>query len=185
MGVIRESSSNYAAPILLVKKKDSGYRLCLDYRKLNDATKTNKWPMPRIQDIFDTLYNAKVFSKMDISNGYFNFSMHDKHVHKTAFSTQDGLYEFLKVPQGLKNSPSFFNHALRKIFVNLLFYACFLYLDDILVYARNFNEHLRHLEFVFQKLRMFGLKVKPSKCEFGFEELKILGHIISKDGIKV
>lgn len=141
--------------------------------------------MPRLQDIFDTLYNAKYFSKMDVSNGFYSFKVAEEHKHKTAFITQDGIYQFIRVPQGMKNSPSFFNRILRKIFCNLLFKHVFLYLDDILCYGSTFDEHLTSLRLTFEKLRLNRLKLKASKCSFGYNELKLLGHVISKDGIKV
>ncbi len=186
LGIIQESTSDYAAPVLLVRKRDSdAYRVCIDYRHLHNTMRDQLWPMPRLADIFDTLYNTKFFSKMDISNGYYNFFVDPEDRHKTAFITQDGLYEFIRVPQGLKSSPSFFNKVLRKIFANLLFSKCFLYLDDILVYGDTFETHLSNLRDVFQKLRLNGLKLKPEKCSFGFQEIKILGHVLTADGVKV
>ena len=141
--------------------------------------------MPRLADIFDSLDGATYFSKLDINNGYYNFSIHPDDRHKTAFVTQDGLYEFLRVPQGLKTSPALFNRLLRKIFANLLYSKCFLYLDDILVYGSSFNSHLEALKSVFVKLQINNLKLKPSKCFFGFQEVKILGHVISSKGVAV
>jgi len=186
LGIIEESTSNYASPILLVKKKEANsYRIVIDYRQLNSKTKDQIFPMPRLADIFDSLYKAQYFSKMDISNGFFNFFVKEEDKHKTSFVTIDGSYQFLRVPQGLKNSPAFFNRVLRKIFANLLFAKCLLYLDDILVFANSFREHLEALEAVFQKLRHNGLKLKPSKCSFGYQEIIILGHKISNNGIEV
>ncbi len=185
-GIIEESCSDYASPILLVRKKDDNkFRVVVDYRFLNDITKTQTFPMPRLQDIFDTLYNAKYFSKMDVSNGFYSFKVAEEHRPKTSFITQDGIYQFKRVPQGMKNSPSFFNRILRKIFCGLLFKHVFLYLDDILCYGSTFDEHLLSLKLTFEKLRLNKLKLKSSKCSFGYNELKLLGHVISKDGIKV
>lgn len=184
LGIIEESTSEYASPILLVRKKDNSFRIVIDYRALNAITKAQIFPMPRLADIFDTLYEAKYFSKMDISNGFFNFMVDDNDKHKTAFITQDGLFQFRKCPQGLKNSPAFFNRVLRKVFHDLLFKSCFLYLDDILIYSKTFSDHVQHLRQCLDKLKRNGLKLKPSKCSFAYQELKILGHVLSHEGIK-
>lgn len=141
--------------------------------------------MPRLADIFDCLINAKYFSKLDLNNGYYNLLIDENDIHKSSFITQDGQYEFIRVPQGLKNSPALFNKLFKKIFQNLLYSKCFIYLDDILVYGKDFNSHLSALEIVLKKLIANGLKLKPSKCHFGFSELKILDHILTKDGVKV
>lgn len=184
-GIIRPSTSEWASPVLLVSKPDGSVRLCIDYRKLNSIMKDDKFPMARLTDIFDSLYGAEYFSKLDINQGFYNFKLHPDDIEKSAFITNDGLYEFLRVPFGLRTSPACFNRLMRKIFGDILYSQCFLYVDDLLAYGKTFDDHLNSLENIFRKLLANNLKLKASKCSFGFTEVKLLGHIVSKKGIQV
>lgn len=184
-GIIRESTSDWASPVLLVSKPDGGVRLCIDYRKLNTILKDDKFPMGRLDDLFDSLYGSEYFSKLDIQAGFYNFQIHPDDREKTAFITHEGLYEFNRVPFGLRTSPAVFNRMMRKIFGRLMYRQCFIYVDDLLVFGKSFDEHLNSLKDVFSKLLANNLKLKPSKCSFGFTEVKLLGHIVGKHGISV
>ncbi len=184
-GIIRESNSDWASPVLLVSKPDGGVRLCIDYRRLNQVLKDDKFPMGRLDDLFDCLHGTKYFSKLDIQSGFYNFQIHEDDREKTAFITHEGLYEFNRVPFGLRTSPAVFNRMMRKIFGKLMYSRVFIYVDDLLVYGRSFDEHLNSLKEVFNKLLANNLKLKSSKCSFGFSQVKLLGHIVGKNGISV
>ncbi len=184
-GIIRESTSDWASPVLLVSKPDGGVRLCIDYRRLNQVLKDDKFPMGRLDDLFDSLYGAEYFSKLDIQAGFYNFQIHPDDREKTAFIVHDGLYEFNRVPFGLRTSPAVFNRMMRKIFGKLIYDKCFIYVDDLLVFGKTFEDHLVSLKEVFTKLLANNLKLKPSKCSFGYTEVKLLGHIVGRNGICV
>ena len=184
MGIIRPSSSPWASPVTLVPKKDGTTRFCIDYRKLNAVTKKDRYPLPRIQDIFDQLEGAKIFSTLDLKSGYWQIPMHENSIEKTAFICHLGLFEFLMMPFGCANCPSKFQRALTKVLSGLIGKICMLYIDDIVIYGKDERSHARNLQLVFDRLRKAGLKLKPSKCHFGATETKLLGYVVGKDGIK-
>ncbi|KAK8543626.1 hypothetical protein V6N13_076426 [Hibiscus sabdariffa] len=184
-GFIRPSVSPWGAPVLFVKKKDGTLRLCIDYRKLNKLTVKNKYPLPRIDDLFDQFHGASVFSKIDLRSGYYQLKVKDSDVFKTAFRTRYGHYEFLVMPFGLTNAPAAFMDMMNRVFQPYLDQFVVVFIDDILVYSKSEVEHEEHLRIVLQTLREKQLYAKFSKCEFWLNEVIFLGHIVSAEGIRV
>ena len=184
-GFIRLSVSPWGAPVLFVKKKDGTLRLCIDYRQLNKLTVKNKYPLPRIDDLFDQLKGASIFSKIDLRSGYHQLRIKDADVHKTAFRTRYGHYEFLVMPFGLKNAPAAFMDLMNRFFRPYVDQFVVVFIDDILVYSKDQESHDIHLRVVLETLRKEQLYAKLSKCEFWKNEVSFLGHIVSKEGIRV
>jgi hypothetical protein len=184
-GFIRPSTSPWGCPALFVKKKDESLRLCVDYRPLNAVTIKNKYPLPRIDILFDQLVGAKVFSKIDLRSGYHQIKIRASDIPKTAFSTRYGLYEYLVMSFGLTNAPDYFMYLMNSVFMLELDKFVVVFIDDILVYFKNEAEHTKHLHTVLQRLRDHQLYAKLSKCEFWLKEIKFLGHTISQDGVSV
>ena len=184
-GFIRPSISPWGAPVLFVKKKDGTWRLCVDYRQLNKVTIRNKYPLPRIDDLFDQLHGATVFSKIDLRSGYHQLRIRESDVPKTAFRTRYGHYEFLVMSFGLTNAPAAFMDLMNQVFCPYLDRFVIVFIDDILVYSRSELEHERHLGLVLQTLRRHQLYAKFNKCEFWLSRVGFLGHVVSADGIYV
>jgi hypothetical protein len=184
-GYIRPSSSPWGAPVIFVEKKDGTQRMCVDYRALNEVTIKNKYPLSCIEDLFDQLKGAKVFSKIDLRSGYYQLRIRPSDIAKTAFTTRYGLYEYTVMSFGLTNAPACFMYLMNKVFMEYLDKFVVVFIDDILVYSRNEEEHEEHLRLVLQKLRENQLYAKFSKCEFWLEEVSFLGHVITKGGIAV
>lgn len=184
--LIHPSTSPYGAPVLLVKKKDGTMRMCIDYRALNHITIKNAYPLPRIDDLLDKIQGAKFFSSLDLLSGYHQLSLQPSDVPKTAFKTHVGLFEYKVLSFGLTNAPSVFQSVMNNVFSkhNMLNKFVLVYMDDILILSKTFEEHLQHLDKVFSVLQSEGLSVKLKKCQFFQDELKFLGHVISPDGIK-
>ncbi|CAL8998636.1 unnamed protein product, partial [Prunus brigantina] len=184
-GFIRPSFSPWGAPVLFVKKKDGTMRLCIDYRQLNKVTVRNKYPLPRIDDLFDQLKGAKVFSKIDLRSGYHQLQIREEDVPKTAFRTRYGHYEFLVMPFGLTNAPAAFMDLMNRVFRRYLDRFVIVFIDDILVYSKSRKAHMKHLEIVLGTLRRRQLYAKFSKCQFWLDRISFLGHVISAEGIYV
>jgi hypothetical protein len=184
-GFIRPSTSPWGCPALFVKKKDESLRLCIDYRPLNTVTIKNKYPLPRIDVLFDQLVGAKVFSKIDLRSGYHQTKIRASDIPKTAFSTRYGLYEFLVMSFGLTNAPAYFMYLMNSVFMPELDKFVVVFINDILVYSKNEEEHAGHLHVVLQRLREHHLYAMLSKCDFWLKEIKFLGHTISQAGIAV
>ncbi|KAG8472702.1 hypothetical protein CXB51_034564 [Gossypium anomalum] len=184
-GFARPSFSPWGAPVLFVKKKDGTMRLCIDYRQLNKVTIKNKYPLPRIDDLFDQLKGASVFSKIDLRSGYYQLRVRDSDIPKTAFRTRYGHYEFLVMPFELTNAPAVFMDLMNRIFRQYLDRFVVVFIDDILVYSRDETEHAEHLRLVLRILRDKQLYAKFSKCEFWLREVSFLGHVVSASGIRV
>jgi hypothetical protein len=184
-GFICPSTSPWGCPALFVKKKDESLRLCIDYRPLNAVTIKNKYPLPRIDVLFNQLVGAKVFSKIDLRSGYHQIKIRASDILKTAFSTRYGLYEFLVMSFGLTNAPAYFMYLINSVFMPELDKFVVVFIDDILVYSKNKEEHPEHLHVVLQRLREHHLYAKLSKCDFWLKEIKFLGHTISQAGMAV
>ena len=184
-GFVRPSTSPWGAPVLFVKKKDGSMRLCIDYRELNKVTIRNQYPLPRIDDLFDQLQGAKVFSKIDLRSGYHQLRVHDEDVPKTAFRTRYGHFEFLVMPFGLTNAPAAFMDLMNRIFRPYLDQFVIVFIDDILIYSGSGEEHVEHLRIILQTLREHRLYAKLSKCQFWLDSVAFLGHIVSAEGVSV
>ena len=184
-GFIRPSTSPWGAPVLFLKKKDGSLRLCIDYRQLNRATIRNQYPLPRIDELFDQLHGSQVYSKIDLRSGYHQLRVRENDVSKTAFRTRYGHYEFLVMPFGLTNAPAAFMDLMNRVFSPYLDKFVIVFIDDILVYSGSPEEHVEHLRTVLQILRERQLYAKFSKCQFWFDKVDFLGHVISAKGISV
>lgn len=184
-GFIRASTSPWGAPALFVKKKDGSSRLVQDYRGINKKTIKNRYPLPRINDLFEQLDGAKVLSKLDLRMGYHQIRVPEEDIPKTVFSRRYGLYEFTVMTFGFSNAPPTFMRAMNFLFHDWLDLFVILYLDDILVYSKSEAEHEEHLRLVLQNLRENRYYAKFSKCEFWLDKVNFLCHVISSEGIAV
>ncbi|GBN71776.1 Retrovirus-related Pol polyprotein from transposon 297, partial [Araneus ventricosus] len=183
-GIIEESSGPWASPIVLVKKKDRSTRFCVDYRKLNEITIKDSYPLPRIDDTLDALNGSQWFSTLDFKSGYWQVEIQLEDKEKTTFTTGQGLWQFKVMPFGLCNAPATFERLMETVLRGLTSEACLVYLDDIIIVGRTFQEHLNNIRKVFQRLQKANLKLSPKKCRFFRKEVSYLGHIISADGVK-
>jgi hypothetical protein len=183
---IRPSSSPWGALVIFVDKKDGTRRMCVDYRLLNEVTIKNKYPLSRIDDLFDQLKGACVFSKIDLRSGYrHQLKIHASDIPKTTFTTRYGLYEYIVVSFRLTNAPAYFMYLMNKVFMEFLDKFVVVFIDDILIFSKTKEEHDEHMRLVLQKLREHKLYAKRSKCEFWLKEVSFLGHVVSNGGIAV
>ncbi|VDH94031.1 Hypothetical predicted protein [Mytilus galloprovincialis] len=185
--IIEESTSPWHSPVVLVKKRNGSIRVCVDYRALNRITEPMSAVIPTMTDIFDTLADSKpeLFSSLDLTSGFWQVPLDPTTKHKSAFITHKGVYEFNRLPFGMMNSPLTFQCLMTKVLKDLNFKIALVYIDDILIFSKNFEDHLNHLQQVFSNLREANLKLNPEKCKFATRTIKYLGHVISKDGIRV
>lgn len=183
-GIIKESCSSYASPVVVVRKTDGSIRLCVDFRKLNQKTRKDAFPLPRIDESFDALQGAKFFSTIDLASGYHQVAVKEHDQHKTAFTTPFGLYEYLRMPMGVCNGPATFQRLMQTAMNDLIFQIMLVFLDDILLFSKTFTEHLERVDVVLKRLQDTGLKVKLEKCHFLQQKVKFLGHQISAEGIE-
>ncbi|KAL2083788.1 hypothetical protein ACEWY4_021561 [Coilia grayii] len=182
-GVIRESSSPWAAPVVLVKKKDGTWRFCVDYRRLNDVTHKDAYPLPRIEESLTGLKGAAWYSTLDLASGYWQVEVHPEDQEKTAFATPMGLYQFERMPFGLCNAPATFQRLMQRCLGDKVHDFLLIYLDDLIAFSSDFASHLGHLEQVFRRLEAHGLKLQPAKCSLFQRSVKYLGHVVSKGGM--
>ncbi|KAG1136361.1 hypothetical protein G6F37_012077 [Rhizopus arrhizus] len=184
LGVISPSNSPWAAPVILVKKKNGDYRMVIDYRKLNAKTKKDSYPLPRIDDLLDTLGKAKIFSALDMRSGFHQVPLEEASKDFTAFTTKYGTYHYNTLPMGLVNSPATFQRLIDLCFRPLINKCLVAYIDDLNVYSFSEQEHLIHLEQVFKCIEVANLKLNPEKCFFFKDHLKFLGYIVTSEGIQ-
>ncbi|GJU25950.1 putative reverse transcriptase domain-containing protein, partial [Tanacetum coccineum] len=184
-GFIRPSSSPWGAPVLFVKKKDGSFRMCIDYRELNKLTVKNRYPLPRIDDLFDQLQGSSVYSKIDLRSGYHQLRVREEDIPKTAFRTRYGHYEFQVMPFGLTNAPAVFMDLMNRVCKPYLDKFVIVFIDDILIYSKNKQEHEEHLKQILELLKKEELYAKFSKCEFWIPKVQFLGHVIDSKGIHV
>jgi hypothetical protein len=184
-GLSRPSASPWGSPILFVDKRDGTIRLCVDYHKLNEVTIKNKYPLSKIEDLFDQLNGARVFSKIDLCTGYHQLKVRESDISKTAFTTRYGLFEYTVMSFGLTNAPAYFMNLMNKVFMKFLDKFVVVFIDDILVYSKTEEEHAGHLRLVLGTLREHQLYAKFSKCEFWLKEVGFLGHVLSAGGVSM
>lgn len=182
-GIIEESQSAWISPAVMVRKKDGTLRFCVDYRKLNNVTVKDSYPLPRIDDILDQLSGNAWFSTLDLKSGYWQLKIRPEDKEKTAFSIGRGLWQFTVMPFGLCNAPATFERLMEKVLKGILSKKCLVYLDDIIIFGKTFNEMLENLKIVFLRLREANLKINPKKCVLFQRSVKYLGHVISAEGV--
>lgn len=163
-GVIEPSHSPWSSPVILVKKKDGSLRFCIDYRKLNQVTQKDCYPLPRVDDLLDSLSDAQWFTTLDLRSGYWQVEVNPRDREKTAFPTPHGLFQFRVMPFGLCNAPSTFQRLMELVLVGLRWEVCLAYLDDIIIFGRTWEEHLQRLRAVFTRLKEAHLKVHPKSA---------------------
>lgn len=183
-GIVEPSSSPWAAGVVLVEKKDGTKRFCVDYRSLNNKTVKDAYPLPRIDDSLDRLEGASWFCTLDLHSGYWQVEMNEADKPKTAFVTRSGLFQFTVMPFGLCNSPATFERLMEVVLAGLNFNVCLVYIDDIIIFGKTFDETLQNLEQVLTKLQLAGLKLKASKCTLFKQEVLFLGYKVSGDGVQ-
>ena len=182
MGVIRKSKSPYAAPPVLVKKPDGSVRFCVNYKKLNSITVFDGEPMPCPEDIYIQMRGKPYRSKLDMTKGYWQISVSEESIQKTAFITPDGVFEFIKLPFGRRNSAASFNRLMRLVLGDIEGVGCFV--DDVCMFTNTWDEHIKLLERVFARLRQAGLTLRPTKCMIGYSQVEFVGHVIGLDTVQ-
>ncbi|KAD6796191.1 hypothetical protein E3N88_07087 [Mikania micrantha] len=184
-GFIRPSFSPWGAPILFIKKKDGSFGMCIDYKELNKLTIKNRYPLPRIDDLFDQVQGAQYFSKIDLRSGYHHLRIQEEDIPKMAFRTRYGHYEFIVMPFGLTNAPALFMDLMNRVCKPNLDKFVIVFIDDILICSKSEKEHKQHLKTILELLKNEQLYAKFSKCEFWLSEVQFLGHVINSNGIHV
>ena len=183
-GVIQRSNSPWSSPVTLVPKTNGKWRFCTDYRKLNEITRKDNHPLPRIDTLLERFEGSKWFTTLDLASGYWQIGMKEQDIEKTAFITHEGLYEFKVMQFELTNAPATFQRTMQMVLGDLFYTKAPVYIDDIIIHSKTFEDHMQDIEEVFQKIRKARLKLGPEKCHFAFKEIKFLGHIIGENGIK-
>ena len=183
-GSIRPSTSPWASPIVLVRKKNGKVRPCVDYRRLNNVTKRDAFPLPRIQDCLDSVSGAKYFTTLDITSAYNQIPVKAADIPKTAFVTKYGLYEYTTMPFGLCNAPATFERVIELALSGLQWVFCLIYLDDIIIFSQSISENLSRLRCVLERLQKANLKLQPEKCCLLQRQVRFLGHVVSDKGLQ-
>ena len=184
-GAIWPSQSAWCNAVVLVRKKDGGLRFCIDFRQLNARTKKDSYPLPRMQEMMESMVGARFFSTMDLKSGFWQVKMSEKSWQYTAFTVGSmGIFQFLRMPYGLCNAPATFQRLMQNCLGELNLTYTLIYLDDVIVFSQTEEEHLTQLRAVFEHFREHGLKLKPSKCHFLQKEIAFLGHKVSEEGMK-
>lgn len=183
-GIIKKSYSPWSSPVVLVTKKNGKVRFCIDYRKLNQITKKDNHPIPRIDDMLTQFNGSQWFTSIDLKSGYWNVMMDEKDKEKTAFITPFGLYQFEVMPFGLCNAPATFQRMMQHVLGDLIYTKAPVYLDDVNIHSETFEQHLLDLQEVFDLIRKANLKLSKEKCHFCKDEIEFLGYVVGKDGIK-
>ena len=182
-GMVEPADSAWSSPVVLVKKKDNSWRLCIDYRRLNEVTRQDAYPLPRIDDSLDALSGSVYFSTLDLVSGYWQVPLDKEAQDKSAFVTRSGLWKWKVLPFGLTSAPATFERLMERVLKGLQWNSLLLYLDDVIIFSPDFTTHLQRLEAVLQRLKSAQLKLKPSKCALLQTEVKYLGHVVSRHGI--
>jgi hypothetical protein len=192
MGIIKPICSEWSSPVVLVKKKTIDpktgtyeQRLCIDMRKVNEITLGDVYPLPRVQDALDCLANARFFTSLDLNSGYLQIKVKESDIKKTTFVTQDGVYAFTRMPFGLKCAPATFQRCMDIVLSGLKWNTCLTYLDDILVFSKDFSTHIVNLKEVLLRIKNSGLTIKPSKCSFCKSSVSFFGHIVDESGLRM
>jgi hypothetical protein len=184
-GLIRPSYSEFGSPILFVRKANGSLRLCIDYRGLNEVTRKDAYPLPRVDDTLDELKDANFYTHLDLASCFWQVRVRDHDVHKTAFQTPNGLMEWVAMPFGMCNAPATFQRMMNDILRDFLHKFGIVYLDDVCIYSRTMEEHPEHLRLVLQRFKEEGLKLRLKKCFFGLQEMEYLGCTVSAGKISV
>lgn len=182
-GIIEPSNSPWAAPVVLVQKKDGTWRFCVDFRRLNDITRKDSYPLPRIDDALDYIFGSFWFSSLDLRSGYWQVELTPEARPKTAFSIGQGLWKFKVMPFGLCNAPATFEWLIERVLVDIPRTRCVVYLDDLLAHAADFESALKNLQDVLLAVRQAGLRLNPKKCHLFRRQTSFLGHVISGEGV--
>ena len=183
--IIRKSRSPWSSNVVLCRKKNNELRMCVDFRQLNQRTKKDSYSLPRIEDILNALSGNKYFTILDMKSGYHQVEVYEQHKERTAFTVGPlGFYEFNWMPFGLVNAPATYQRMMEECFFGLHLEICYIYLDDLIIFSRTYEEHLERLEQVFQRLQEVNLKLSPKKCEFFKRKVRYVGHIVSSEGIE-
>lgn len=185
LGIVEECESAWASPVVMVPKRDGGIRVCVDYRKLNNITTPDRYPLPRIDDLLHAAKSTKFMTTLDLQSGYYQIAVNEKDRDKTCFITPFGLFRFTRLPFGLRNAPATFQRLIDRFKIGLKDMLILAYLDDLIICSPTFNDHLRDLNLVFFRLEQFKLRINRSKCKFCCREVKYLGHILTLDGIAI
>ena len=183
-GIIQKSTSPWASPIVYVRKKDGTLRPCVDYRRVNEVTEKDAYPLPVTSDCLDYLNGSRYISSLDLQSGYWQIKMDEKDRAKTAFTSRHGLYEYPVMPFGLTNAPGTFQICMEIVFRGLQWKSVVIFLDDLILFNNSFDSHLENLNEVLGRLTKAGLKLKPSNCNLLQKEVVFLGHVVSASGIK-
>src|SRR5688572_8001937 len=184
-GIVEPTQSEWASNVVLAKKKDGTMRFCVDYRRLNERTRKDSYPLPRVEDCLDALAGASWFSTLDLRSGYHQVAMEPKDAHKTAFVTRKGIFRWKVMPFGLCNAPATFQRLMDIVLSGLNFEICLVYLDDVIIFGDDLDQHLERLKQVLQRLREAHLKLKPTKCRLLRKTVSFLGHVMTPDGVAV